>query len=308
MSDPAAVPVVACRDLRKTYRNGPLDVPVLLGVGVIGVVLAIARGQRADRVVGVVTVVATAAYLITPTGALGSPNKPLLFQANLRYVIPALVLTAVLAARSELGRRWPRLFATTFLILLIIKLASHDSWLAPNRYVVSAVVLGCIAVPVILLAPVPRHAGAVAVGAVVLALAIGYPLNRSYLDRRYAPNVDGQPTLYSALRSQTHVKVGVVGLPGIYPYLGPTYANEVSYVAHVGHDHAFLDYARCEGWRAAVVAGHYQFLVIETPPGNAPPPARAWTAANPAARPIYLGPTGAVFAVGAGFGEGGCAR
>ena len=23
--------VVACRDLRKTYRNGPLDVPVLLG-------------------------------------------------------------------------------------------------------------------------------------------------------------------------------------------------------------------------------------------------------------------------------------
>ena len=25
-------PVVACRDLRKTYRNGPLDVPVLLGI------------------------------------------------------------------------------------------------------------------------------------------------------------------------------------------------------------------------------------------------------------------------------------
>jgi lipoprotein-releasing system ATP-binding protein len=35
MSDGAAgtsTPVVACRDLRKTYRNGPLDVPVLLGV------------------------------------------------------------------------------------------------------------------------------------------------------------------------------------------------------------------------------------------------------------------------------------
>jgi len=28
----AAAPVVACRDLRKTYRTGPLDVPVLLGV------------------------------------------------------------------------------------------------------------------------------------------------------------------------------------------------------------------------------------------------------------------------------------
>ncbi|HKP66470.1 MAG TPA: lipoprotein-releasing ABC transporter ATP-binding protein LolD, partial [Casimicrobiaceae bacterium] len=28
----AATPVVACRNLRKTYRNGPLDVPVLLGI------------------------------------------------------------------------------------------------------------------------------------------------------------------------------------------------------------------------------------------------------------------------------------
>ena len=46
MSDPAtaadvAVPVVACRDLRKTYRNGPLDVPVLLVVD-----LAVEIGER----------------------------------------------------------------------------------------------------------------------------------------------------------------------------------------------------------------------------------------------------------------------
>jgi lipoprotein-releasing system ATP-binding protein len=34
-------PVVACRDLRKTYRNGPLDVPVLLGVD-----LDVAHGER----------------------------------------------------------------------------------------------------------------------------------------------------------------------------------------------------------------------------------------------------------------------
>jgi lipoprotein-releasing system ATP-binding protein len=32
MSDAAAVPVLACRDLRKTYRGGPQEVPVLLGV------------------------------------------------------------------------------------------------------------------------------------------------------------------------------------------------------------------------------------------------------------------------------------
>ena len=34
-------PVIACRDLRKTYRNGPLDVPVLLGID-----LDVAPGER----------------------------------------------------------------------------------------------------------------------------------------------------------------------------------------------------------------------------------------------------------------------
>jgi lipoprotein-releasing system ATP-binding protein len=36
-----ATPVVACRGLEKTYRSGPLDVPVLLGVD-----LAVAQGER----------------------------------------------------------------------------------------------------------------------------------------------------------------------------------------------------------------------------------------------------------------------
>ena len=40
-SDATQPPVVACRDLRKTYRNGPLDVPVLLGVD-----LDVAIGER----------------------------------------------------------------------------------------------------------------------------------------------------------------------------------------------------------------------------------------------------------------------
>src|SRR6478672_11255278 len=37
----ASAPVVACRNLRKTYRNGPLEVPVLLGID-----LDVAIGER----------------------------------------------------------------------------------------------------------------------------------------------------------------------------------------------------------------------------------------------------------------------
>jgi len=41
MSEAAATPVLACRGLQKTYRGGPQDVPVLLGVD-----LAVAPGER----------------------------------------------------------------------------------------------------------------------------------------------------------------------------------------------------------------------------------------------------------------------
>ena len=41
MNDGGEEPVVECRDLHKTYRNGPLDVPVLLGID-----LRIAQGER----------------------------------------------------------------------------------------------------------------------------------------------------------------------------------------------------------------------------------------------------------------------
>jgi len=41
MSDAALVPVLACRGLEKAYRNGPLDVPVLLGID-----LDVAIGER----------------------------------------------------------------------------------------------------------------------------------------------------------------------------------------------------------------------------------------------------------------------
>ena len=37
----AAPPVLECRGLAKTYRSGPLEVPVLLGVD-----LAVAQGER----------------------------------------------------------------------------------------------------------------------------------------------------------------------------------------------------------------------------------------------------------------------
>ena len=71
----AAVPVVACRGLRKTYRNGPLDVPVLLGVD-----LDVAVGERVaieKRVMFIILtlIVAVAAFNIVSAQVMVVTDK-----------------------------------------------------------------------------------------------------------------------------------------------------------------------------------------------------------------------------------------
>ncbi|HVY09141.1 MAG TPA: hypothetical protein VHB18_03235 [Mycobacteriales bacterium] len=289
--------------------------PLLLAVMVVGVVAAVARPTRkAERVIAAATVIAAAAYLVTPTGAFGPRDQPYLFTANLRYAMPAMALALMLAAISSVSRRWPTCFATVAFALYVVRLAGYQTWLEPTRYVVTAVLLACLAVLVVLLAPralrgrepTLRHAGVVVAACVVLGVVVGYPLNRFYLHHRYAPGIGDKRELYASLNGQTGKKIGVVGLPGIYPFQGPTYANRVSYVGRERSDHAFLEYATCTAWRRAVAAGRYDFIVAETSPGEVVPPARGWTASDPAARTVLANPEGAVFAIDSGFGDAPC--
>jgi hypothetical protein len=105
------------------------------------------------------------------------------------------------------------------------------------------------------------------------------------------------------LRAQPATAVGVVGLPGIYPFLGPAYANQVDYIGRYLPDHSFVDYATCGAWRSAVEAGHYAYVAIETSPGSPPPQALGWTQTDGAARPVLANSAGSVFAIEAGFDQ-----
>jgi len=63
--------------------------PVVAAFIGLGAIVAIV-GDRvpARRMLGVVTALGFAAYLATPTSAIGPPGQPILFGANTRYALP----------------------------------------------------------------------------------------------------------------------------------------------------------------------------------------------------------------------------
>ncbi len=148
-----------------------------------------------------------------------------------------------------------------------------------------------------------RWALVVAVSALVLAvLAIGYPLQRHYLDHRFAnesadtsiPGMD----LDSAYRWARGIEDARIGLAGTtagflqYGFYGTDLSNEVRYLGAKGPDGAFNAIPDCRSFRAAVNAADLDYLVtapflnfIHT---GAPirSPEAGWLRGDPAVTPI----------------------
>lgn len=289
---------------------------VILALAVLGPVLCLLPGAgRTVRTIGLVALASLAAYLITPETAAGPRGDPVGFAFNLRYAAPGLTLSlAVVALAPVLAgiRRQAALIAGVAAVL-VATLAQPSLW--PSRHATVAVLagiavlIGAAAVLAFAAGRAPgqragarqsplRALAATAAVALIVAAGAGYALQRHYLRGRYTfePGVSSLSRVWALFRSVHDSRVGVVGTFGgffSYPLFGLDSSNRVQYVAERGAHGSFTPIRTCSGWRAAVTAGRYRYLV--TTPARDPwhpssleaSPEWAWTASDPAARVVY---------------------
>ena len=261
--------------------------PLLLALAIGS--LALCLGRRAGpllRVLGLVGLATVLAWLIAPTSASGPEGMPRGFESGLRYLVPALVLgtsllPAALREQLPLGLQG-RLRGSAVESLLngrILKaprsLARHLS--GRKRF----------------------HSGALAL-ALLAVVALGYPVQRHYLESRYADPSFTTPGLNAAFgwaRDVSDARIATTSTRQ-YPLFGTDLSNRVQFVGVERAHGGFVAPASCPAWRRALNEGDYDYVVASSDriePGKPPyPPQAAWAEA-PNSRVVLRVPPTVIF-------------
>ncbi|HET8814385.1 MAG TPA: hypothetical protein VFM51_05450 [Solirubrobacterales bacterium] len=258
---------------------GPLWPLVVFGAAAAAL-LAIFRGRdRIIRWVGGVALFGLVAYLFTPLSAAGAEGEPVGFGINIRYVVPALLAGIVLLPLDrwfDKGRRQSWLLGGLVLVFLITNRPDQDLRNEARVFAFLAVLLVASAIALLLFLR-RRNAGtsslaAAAIGLAVAIAAFGYPLQRHYLENRFAN--DGPPeeripdmdigNAYRWVRGIEDARIGLVGTNvgfAGYGFYGTDLSNRVSYLGEDGPHGAFNAISTCAGFRAAVNDARLDYLV-----------------------------------------------
>ncbi|HEV7400443.1 MAG TPA: hypothetical protein VGN84_09250 [Solirubrobacterales bacterium] len=228
--------------------------PLLGALALAGLLLSL--GRRADpilRLAGLVGLAAGFAWLIAPTSASGPDGTPHGFESGLRYLAPALVLgLALLPATPLLRSRLERLLA-------VRSQFPPDSGRKYDRLVTGVLIL--------------------------LVVAIGYPVQHHYLQRRYEDPSFTTPGLNAAFKWAQGITDARIATTSTrqYPLYGKELSNHVDYIGIEQPHGGFTAPTTCRTWRRLLNAGNYDYVITSRDriePGKPPYPATArWTEA-----------------------------
>jgi hypothetical protein len=270
--------------------------PAYLALAVIGVVLVLWRGNRVERMLGAVALLAAIAYLLTPLGASGPEGEPVGFRLNIRYLAPGLILALTLLAippfegdrevkrLGSLRRLWRWGTLAVLAVLVVVSagaIESIDTDRIPGTVLIAVALVGLPALLVFLsrrgLAPVPL-AGIGAVALIALAV-LGRFAQDHYLDERYSsaapdypkppehPSVElgqGLGAAYDWARGTRDLKIGLSGTMGAlfqYGLWGWNSSNDVRYVGEKGPRGSFDEIEQCPEFIGALTDGNYDYVV-----------------------------------------------
>jgi hypothetical protein len=284
--------------------------PLVVGGALLAGLLALLSGRdRVVRATGAVVVFGFLAYLVTPLSAAGADGAPEAFGINLRYVYGAVLAGLALAPLPRFldhGRRQRGLLA---LLLLVLLLSDRGDGVIrdPERFFALLLVVLAVLAPAALLLARGRGAsrGIVTGGFAALALAVvavGYPLQRHYLDQRFRNEVAAESIpgmqLDSAYRWARGIEDARIGLAGTtagfaqYGFYGTDLSNEVVYLGEEGPHGAFNAIPTCRAFRAAVNGAGLDYLVTAPflnflhPGEPIPSPEARWLRGEPAVAPV----------------------
>jgi hypothetical protein len=243
--------------------------PLLVAAAVTGLLLSLATPlRRRDEnrlhgpeivpsagvvaVAGVVGLASALAWLIAPTSASGPDGMPRGFESGLRYLAPALVLGLALLP-AALSRSFTR-----------VSRSFHPDSERNDRSTFA-------------IRPVW------ALGAVLLlGVAVGYPVQRHYLQSRYEDPTFTAPGLNAAFawsRDITDARIATTSTRQ-YPLYGTDLSNEVQYLGLKRPHGGFESPQTCQQYLQLLNEGHYDYAIAtfdRLEPGKPPyPPLAKW--------------------------------
>jgi hypothetical protein len=265
--------------------------PLLVLAPLVGLLLCL--GRRSDpllRVVAAVGLAAGLAWLIAPTSASGPDGMPQGFESGLRYLAPALVLGLAILPPALLPwvARWRG--------SPIAEDASASEHMGEGRR--------------------DRTRGPLALAAVavlVAVVALGYPIQRHYLERRYADPSFTTPGLNAAFAWAQNINDARIATTSTrqYPLYGRNLSNEVTYIGNEQPHGGFTAPATCPQWRRLLNEGNYNYVVTSRDriePNKPPYPTTARWTASPGATVVLRKPPTVIYKLRTPLDPSACRR
>jgi len=269
--------------------------PLLGALSLAG--LALALGRRSDpalRVAAAVGFAAALAWLIAPTSASGPDGMAHGFESGLRYLAPALVLgLSLLPTAPILRERLSHLFSSPLTSSFVSDSGTKDevsTWLGGRKAALAWFVV-----------------------ATALVVGLGYPVQRHYLQDRYADPTFTTPGLNAAFAWSQDVSGARIATTSTrqYPLFGRDLSNEVRFVGEEQPHGGFTAPATCRRWRELLNEGDYDYVVTtrdRIEPGKPVyPPTAAWTADSMSTVILRQPPT-VVYKLRSNLDPSGCQR
>ena len=210
---------------------------------------------RLLRVAGLVGLATALAWLVAPTSASGPDGMPRGFESGLRYLAPALVLGLAL------------LPATPPLHDFLARFGLRQSFVTHRGTKDCRTRRGWL-----------LGAGA---ALILLAIAIGYPVQRHYLQSRYADPTFTTPGLNAAFAWADDISDARIATTSTrqYPLFGTDLSNHVQFIGEETSHGGFEAPTTCRAWREQLNGAT---TTTWSPPATASNPATPHTHPRPA--------------------------